>query len=357
MKTKINRKGGLFIKGKYHSDGGIPLVVKGSGHLIEVEKDEFLIPAEAMKDNKIKKRTGTNIQILHEINKEVGAKGMNENADTVEVGDAIVCRKSIYDKNKRTYIGTDKAVVSAINVSNGCKVIEKGAKAIEPDGSVSQYKKGGGVSTNTRWDKKKKQIDELANNIQRLKLNLTRDLKSENEKEFLTALVISVMMKTGERIGNDASAKNNHIGVTGFKKKNIKIEGTTVYLTYTGKSGVKHEKEFTDKILSEHLKKAIKNSPNNYVFSTSDGFRIRGNRVNRYLDDYGVSNKSIRGYSANKWIVDKLEKIEIPDTESKRKIVFNKVARKVAEKIGHGLPTLKKHYMMPELADNYIYDK
>lgn len=357
MKTKINRKGGLFIKGKYHSDGGIPLVVKGSGHLIEVEKDEFLIPAEAMKDNKIKKRTGTNIQILHEINKEVGAKGMNENADTVEVGDAIVCRKSIYDKKKRTYIGTDKAVVSAINVSNGCKVIEKGAKAIEPDGSVSQYKKGGGVSTNTRWDKKKKQIDELANNIQRLKLNLTRDLKSENEKEFLTALVISVQMKTGERIGNDASAKNNHIGVTGFKKKNIKIEGTTVYLTYTGKSGVKHEKEFTDKILSEHLKKAIKNSPNNYVFSTSDGFRIRGNRVNRYLDDYGVSNKSIRGYSANKWIVDKLEKIEIPDTESKRKIVFNKVARKVAEKIGHGLPTLKKHYMMPELADNYIYDK
>lgn len=356
MKNNIKNKGGIFKK-RYHSEGGEHFTVHESGQRIETEKDEPLIPAEAMKDNKIKKRTGTNIQIIHEINKEVGAKGMNEEATEVHVGDAIICRKSAYDKTKRTYIGTNKQIVSAINQGGGCRIIEKGGKAIEPDGSVSQYKKGGGVSTNTRWDKKKKQIDELANNIQRLKLNLTRDLKSENEKEFLTALVISVMMKTGERIGNDASAKNNHIGVTGFKKKNIKIEGTTVYLTYTGKSGVKHEKEFTDKILSEHLKKAIKNSPNNYVFCTSDGFRIRGNRVNRYLDDYGVSNKSIRGYSANKWIVDKLEKIEIPDTESKRKIVFNKVARKVAEKIGHGLPTLKKHYMMPELADNYIYDK
>jgi DNA topoisomerase IB len=170
-------------------------------------------------------------------------------------------------------------------------------------------------------------------------------------------MVISIMMKTGERIGNDASAKNNHVGVSGFKKKNVKIDGTNVYLTYTGKSGVKHEKEFTDKVLSAYLNKAIKNSPNNYVFCTSDGFRIRGNRVNRYLDDYGVSNKSLRGFSANKWIVDKLEKIDIPDTEKKRRTVFNKVAKQVAQKIGHGTATLKKHYMMPELSDNYIFDK
>lgn len=353
----VKNKGGIF-RGKLHSEGGIPLVVKGSGHSIEVERDEPLIPSEAMKDEKTIKVSGTNLEVLDKINKSVGAKGMEKKATEVHVGDAIVCRRSAYDKTKRTYIGSKKQVVSAVNESNGCKKIEGGGKSIEPDGTVRQYKSGGDVSQiNARWDKKKKQIDELANNIHRLRLNLTRDLKSDNEKEFLTALVISVMMKTGERIGNDASAKNNHIGVTGFKKRNVKIEGATVYLNYTGKSGVKHEKEFTDKILSAYLKKAIKNSPNNYIFCTSDGFRIRGNRVNRYLDDYGVSNKSIRGFSANKWIVDKLEKIEIPDTEKQRRTVFNKVAKQVAQKIGHGVPTLKKHYMMPELADNYIFDK
>ncbi len=357
MKKNIKNKGGFFIKGKYHSEGGIPLIVKDTGQAIEVEKDEALIPNEALDNTKIKKRSGTNKQILHQINKEVGAKGMNENADTVESGDAIVCRRSIYDKTKRTYIGTDKQTVSAINQSGGCKVIEKGGKAIEPDGSVTQYKKGGGVSEiNARWDKKKKQIEELANNIHRLRLNLTKDLKSDNEKNFLTALVISVMMRTGERVGNDTSAKNGHIGITGLKKKNIKINGTTVNLDYVGKSGVEHEKEFTDKILSEHLKRAIKNSPNGYVFCTSEGFRIKGDRINRYLDEYQISAKSLRGFSANKWIVDKLEKVEIPDTETKRKTLFNKVARQVAEKIGHGVPTLKKHYMMPELADNYIFD-
>jgi DNA topoisomerase IB len=353
--SSIKNKGGIF-RGKLHSEGGIPLVVKGSGQAIEVERDEFLIPAEAVQDKTVKKITGTNEEVINKINKSVGAKGMNEKATEVSVGDNIICRKSAYDKKKRTYIGTPKAIVSAVNESNGCKKIEGGAKAIEPDGTVKQFDKGGNI-IQARWDKKKKSIDELANNIHRLRLNLTRDLKSDNEKDFLTALVISVMMKTAERIGNDASAKNNHIGVTGFKKKHIKIDGTTVYLNYTGKSGVKHEKEFTDKILSSHLKKAITNSPNNYIFCTSDGFRIRGSRVNRYLQDFGVSNKSLRGFAANKWIVDKLEKLEIPDTEKQRRTVFNKVAKQVAQKIGHGVPTLKKHYMMPELADNYIFDK
>jgi len=357
--SKSNNKGGQFIKGKLHSEGGIPLVVKETGQSIEVERDEALISADAIEDKTFRKRSGTNIQVLDQINKKVGAKGMSENADEVHNGDAIICRKSMYDKTKRTYIGTDKQIVSAINQSGGCKVIEKGGKAIEPDGSITQYKKGGALTENeadARWDKKKKHIEELANNIQRLRLNLTNSLKSENEKEFLTALVISVMMKTGERVGNDDSASNGHHGVTGFKKKHIKIDGTEVTLDYVGKSGVEHEKTFTDKVLAGHLKKAIKNSKSNLIFCTSDGFTIKADRINRYLDDFNVTAKDIRGFCSNAWITDKLKKIEIPDTEKERKTVFNKVARSVAQKIGHGLPTLKKHYMMPEIPDNYIYD-
>jgi DNA topoisomerase IB len=359
LKKQIKNKGGFFIKGKYHSEGGIPLVVKDTGQAIEVEKDEALIPNEALDNTKIKKRKGTNKEILHNINKEVGAKGMDENADTVESGDAIVCRRSIYDKTKRTYIGTDKQTVSAINQSGGCKVIEKGGKAIEPDGSTTQYQKGGGVSEiNARWDKKKKQIEELANNIRSLNININKILRDDNcsEKDSLTALVIAILLNTSERIGNEDSADNGHYGVTGFKKKHIKIDGNTIYLKYVGKSGVEHEKSFSDKLIAKALKKAIKNSPNNYVFCTSDGFRIKADRVNRYLDEYNISAKSIRGYNANNLISQKLKKVEIPDTETKRKTLFNKVARQVAEKIGHGVPTLKKHYMMPELADNYIFD-
>jgi hypothetical protein len=177
LKKQIKNKGGIFV-GKLHSEGGIPLVVKDTGQSIEVETDEPLIPNEALDNTKIKRRKGTNKEILHNINKEVGAKGMNEKATEVHSGDAIVCRRSAYDKTKRTYIGTDKQIVSAINQSGGCKVIEKGGKAIEPDGSTTQYKKGGGVSEiNARWDKKKKQIEELANNIRSLNININKTLR------------------------------------------------------------------------------------------------------------------------------------------------------------------------------------
>jgi DNA topoisomerase IB len=349
--SKNKSKGGMFM-GKLHSEGGIPIKIKETGQAIEVEGDEPLISNEAISDNVVRKRQGTNVEILDQINKKVGAKGMKEKATEVHLGDAIVCRKSAYDKKKRTYIGTDKQIVSAINKSGGCREIEKGAKAIEPDGSVIQYKKGG--SLKTRWDKKKASIEQLSKNIQRLRLNLTKSLKSKDEKEFLTALVISIMMKTGERVGNYTSAKNGHFGVSGFRKKHIKVEGSNVYLDYVGKSGVEQEKKFTDKVLSSYLKKAIKDSPSQYVFTTSDGFRIKADRVNRYLEDFDVTAKDIRGFSANNWIVKKLENLEIPDSENQRKRLFNKVGKSVAKKIGHGFATLKKHYLMPEIYDYYL---
>ena len=40
-----------------------------------------------------------------------------------------------------------------------------------------------------------------------------------NEKDFLTALAVTTMLKTAERVGNNNSAsEKGHFGVTGFKK-------------------------------------------------------------------------------------------------------------------------------------------
>lgn len=180
--------------------------------------------------------------------------------------------------------------------------------------------------------------------------------KNINEKDALTSLVIAIILNTSERIGNESSSENGHYGVTYFKKKHVKIEGNKITFKYVGKSGVEHEKSFSDNLISNALKKAIKNSPNSYIFCTSEGFRIKADRVNSYLNEYNISAKAIRGYNANKFITNGLEKIDIPDTEKQRRTVFNKVAKQVAQKIGHGTATLKKHYMMPELADNYIFD-
>jgi hypothetical protein len=114
--------------GKSHDEGGIPIVVADTSSQIEVEGDEPLIPKEALKKESVKVREGTNLEILDKINKEVGAKGMDEPANVVRSGDVVVCKRSAHDKKKKKYVGTNKEVVHEINVSGGCNPIinEKG---------------------------------------------------------------------------------------------------------------------------------------------------------------------------------------------------------------------------------------
>jgi hypothetical protein len=233
--------------------------------------------------------------------------------------------------------------------------IDKIESKKDKKGWKHKMKKGGDVSEvdiEKRWDKKRNGIKTLSNNIQSLRYNLTKDLQSEDEKVFLTALAISLMDSSGERVGNEESANNGHFGITGFEKKHIKIDGDKITLSYIGKSGVTHNKSFTDKKLSEGLKKAIKNSNSSLVFCTSDGFNIKADKINRYLQDYDISAKDLRGYLANKLVVYKLD-ANIKD-EKERKKKFNEILKSVADSVGHGRATLKTHYLLPEIETLYV---
>lgn len=227
-------------------------------------------------------------------------------------------------------------------------------------GIPKKFAKGGEVDEKVikeRWAKKKDSLMNMADNIRSLRTNLRKDLKGDDDKDRLTALAISLMDKTAERVGNNESEANGHLGITGLSKRNVKVEGNTITLKYIGKSGVKHEKQFSDEGIATALKDAIANSQSKYVFETSDGFRIKNDRINRYLGEYDISAKDLRGYSANQWIVSKLREVkdkEILGDEAKRKKKFNEIVKSVAEKVGHGAPTLKKHYMLPALEREWV---
>lgn len=205
-----------------------------------------------------------------------------------------------------------------------------------------------------RWSKKKDRLGVLDENIQRLKYNVSLGLKSDNEKIFLTSLVVALMIKTSERVGNEESASNSHVGIIGLQKKQVNVISDKVILEYVGKSGVEHSKYFSDKRIAKALKLAKKRSPSKFIFTTTEGFKIKSDRVNRYLSDFGITAKDIRGYSANNWLIKKLVTLDIEDTKSKRLRQFNKAVRSVAEKVGHGFGTIKKHYLVPELGATFV---
>lgn len=205
-----------------------------------------------------------------------------------------------------------------------------------------------------RWKKKQGQVQMLAHNMQKLRYNITSDMKSEDEKVFLTACVVSLMDKSAERVGNDDSASKGHRGITGLLKSQVNIEGNSIHLRYTGKSGVKQEKVVTDERLSNALRRAMGLSKSKYLFCTSDGFKIKNDRVNRYLSDFDITAKDIRGFSANKWLIQKLHANDIADDEKQRKKDFIRMSKAVAAKVGHGHTMLKNQYLIPGLEEEYI---
>jgi DNA topoisomerase I len=201
-------------------------------------------------------------------------------------------------------------------------------------------------------EKKRISVYNLKENLDRLKRKVNCDLLSGDEKEVLTALVIRIMLKTSERVGNSESANNGHFGVTQFQKKHLKVENNTIYLDYIGKSGVEHEKSFSDEKCATILKVLLKRN-SKFLFTTIDGFQIKPDRINRYLGKFDVKSKDIRGFNANYYAIQKLNQIGKVKDEKERIKTFNQVVKQIAQKIGHGAATLKTHYLLPEIQETY----
>ena len=204
-----------------------------------------------------------------------------------------------------------------------------------------------------RWDYKRDSIYNLRDNIKRLKLQVRKDLKGRDEKEKLTALIVRIMMNTSERVGNEGSASNGRFGISQLKNTHIFLRNGKIYLIYVGKSGVSHSKSFSD-ATSFAILKTLKKRNSNFLFITSDGFRIKPDRVNRYLSNFGAKSKDIRGFNANHLMICELKKYGNIKEEKERTKIFNLSLKKVASKIGHSPATLRKHYLLPEIEENYF---
>lgn len=203
-----------------------------------------------------------------------------------------------------------------------------------------------------RWDSKRDAIYSMRENIDRLKRSVLKDLSSPDEKDRLTALVIRIMIKTSERVGNEGSASNGHFGVTQFKHKHISVFKDEVSLEYIGKSGVEHEKSFVDETSAALIKDLLKRK-NIFLFTTKDGFQIKPDRVNRYLKNFDAKSKDIRGFNANRMVLMQLSRIgKVYDIKERPK-VFNEVLRKISAKIGHLPTTLRNHYLLPEIEESF----
>lgn len=217
-----------------------------------------------------------------------------------------------------------------------------------------------------REKKKAERIEKLRKNIGKLRTKVKRDLHSQDPEKTLVALAVALMDHTYERVGNDESAKDGHVGVTGWCKKHVSIGPKSAVIKYVGKSGVKHEKKITDPAIRSALKDAYEavEGDDDTILSW-DGGRVTAAKVNEYLGKFDITAKDIRGFHANREMIDRLRAArksggKLPEDKKKRAKVlkdeFLAALDEAAEAVGHEPSTLRSQYLVPTLEDSYLED-
>jgi DNA topoisomerase-1 len=135
-----------------------------------------------------------------------------------------------------------------------------------------------------------------------LKKRIASDLGSGgDEKTLAIAVIITLILTCGFRIGNKKYEKdNNSVGLTTLKYSHLKFDNDRqgiLLIDFIGKKGVRNVAECDNKIIYEYLYNKYKNatsgaSKDDYVFTYDGGKVITSADVNEYLKV--ISNKYSR---------------------------------------------------------------
>lgn len=216
-----------------------------------------------------------------------------------------------------------------------------------------------------RNNAKAKRYEKLGKSIGKLRAKVKKDIKSSDPEKMLVALAVALIDHTFERVGNSKSAdEREHFGVTGWQRKHVSFGKGGVQIKYVGKSGVKHTKTVTDAGIKKALRDAYEaaESDDASLFGWEGG-SVTADKVNEYLKPFGVTAKDLRGFHANRLMVEKLKearKGKLAEDKKKRakqlKDEFLKALDETSAEVGHEASTLRSQYLVPGVEEQYLKD-
>jgi DNA topoisomerase-1 len=203
-------------------------------------------------------------------------------------------------------------------------------------------------------------LPELGKLLPTIRRQLDADLALPGlPREKVLAAVVSLMEKTGIRIGNEFYEKlYGSFGLTTFKDKHAEIKGNLLKFCFRGKKGVEH----TVTLKSKKLAKIVQNCrdiPGKELFQyiDEDGNRqsIDSGMVNEYIrklagEDFTA--KYLRTWCGTLAALTAITQNGIKTgSDSKKKVIA--VLDKVSEQLGNTRTVCKKYYVHPSLLELY----
>jgi len=194
-----------------------------------------------------------------------------------------------------------------------------------------------------RWKLKKEKLERLDKGISKVRKEYEKDLSSDNERCRAIAAIVGLIIDTGVRIGNEASAKEGTFGASTLKVKHVSGGPARMTFKFPGKGGIKQDIYIENNKVIKVIKELMKGKKkDDFIFEVDDK-KIYDRAVNRYLEKFDISAKDLRGFKANQLMKEVL----------KKKKNFQEALEEVAEIVGHETATLKNQYLDPDLVEEH----
>ncbi|MBC7875064.1 MAG: DNA topoisomerase IB, partial [Ferruginibacter sp.] len=202
---------------------------------------------------------------------------------------------------------------------------------------------------------------ELGKVLPAIRKQIRKDLELPGlPRNKVLAVVISLMEKTGIRIGNEFYEKlYGSFGLTTLKDRHVDIKGGRVQFTFRGKKGVEHQVSLQSKKLSKIVNQC-RDIPGKELFQYIDeeGKRqcIESGMVNEYIREIAEGEftaKDFRTWCGSVAALNAFKETGAfeDEKEAKKKIV--EVLDKVAVQLGNTRTVCKKYYVHPCLLEMY----
>ncbi len=182
-------------------------------------------------------------------------------------------------------------------------------------------------------------------------------------REKVLATLVRLLETTFIRIGNESYAReNNSFGLTTLRRRHVAIQGSRLTFNFTGKSGVEHTINLTDRRLAR-IVKSCRDTPGYELFEYLDDdgapHSIGSSDVNAYLDELTPPDSHFTAKDFRTWAGSVLAAMTLRDfdpcdsaTQLKKNTV--EAIKCVAQRLGNTPTVCRKCYIHPAVLDAYL---
>ncbi|RCS25247.1 DNA topoisomerase IB [Phyllobacterium salinisoli] len=195
----------------------------------------------------------------------------------------------------------------------------------------------------------------FARALPKLRQQVDSDLRRHGvPRERILAAVVWLLDRAMIRIGNPSYARdNNSFGLTTLREQHVELEGSTLRLQFSGKSGKEWNLKITDRRIARVIR-ALQDLPDQRLFQylDADGQRhsVASQDVNDYIREAGgpaFSSKHFRTWGGTVRAAGLFAGTEVPATKGEHARVMNSIIDQVAAKLGNTRTVCRQCYIHP----------